>query len=170
MRPVGTKVVWLLEHQWLYHLTVGTQISTWRSDHWQWHDDLISHSISLSWCWANQFLRLSLCSSLHWPLRQGATHTGGHGHSSDIMEPTWFSGSTLARNARDVGSSPAPFSTLVTLCTRIGSEKYQFCKSLVWLGQDLKSWSSAWESWTLLTVPPRLPLCNFKVVHLQFLK
>ena len=46
------------------------------------------------------------CSNLHWPLRQWAAQTGWCGYSGDIREPTWCNGSTLAHNARDVGSIP----------------------------------------------------------------
>ena len=48
----------------------------------------------------------------------------GVGYSGNIREPTWCSGSTLAQNARDVGSSPTLgtvfhiFVTSTTLVTR----------------------------------------------------
>ena len=32
---------------------------------------------------------------------------GEHGYNGDIRDPTWGNVSTLARNVRDVGSSPA---------------------------------------------------------------
>ena len=35
------------------------------------------------------------------------THTSRRGHSGDIRELMWCNGSTLAQNARDVGSCPA---------------------------------------------------------------
>ena len=38
---------------------------------------------------------------------KGATSTGRRGHCGDIKEPTYCNGSTLAWNARDVGSVPA---------------------------------------------------------------
>ena len=44
--------------------------------------------------------------SLHGPLRQGAAQTGMRGSSGDIRVPTLCYGSTLAWNARDVGSIP----------------------------------------------------------------
>ena len=49
----------------------------------------------------------NLCSSLHWPLRQRAAWRDGREHSGDITEPTWCNDSTLAQNARTVGSSHA---------------------------------------------------------------
>ena len=38
---------------------------------------------------------------------QGAAWTDRRGCSGDIREPMWCNGSTLAQNARDVGSIPA---------------------------------------------------------------
>ena len=38
---------------------------------------------------------------------QGAAQTGRCGHRGDIREPMRCNGSTLARNARDVGSIPS---------------------------------------------------------------
>ena len=40
-------------------------------------------------------------------MRQEAAQTGGHGYSDDIRKSTWCNGSTLAQNARDVGSISA---------------------------------------------------------------
>ena len=45
-----------------------------------------------------------VCTDL-WGKR--ARKTGGGGYRSDVKEPMWCNGSTLAQNARDVGSSPA---------------------------------------------------------------
>ena len=47
-------------------------------------------------------------SGLHWPLRQWAAYKGRCGYSGEIRELMWCNGSTLAQNARDVGSIPAP--------------------------------------------------------------
>ena len=61
-------------------------------------------------------------SSLHRSLRQRATHTDGRGYSDDIREPMWCNGNALARNARDVGLSPAigtVFPILITPTTYV---------------------------------------------------
>ena len=58
------------------------------------------------------------CSNVHWVLRQGVPYTGRCGYSDDIRKHMWCNGSTLARNARYVGSlmwAGTIFPNLITL-------------------------------------------------------
>ena len=40
----------------------------------------------------------------------------------------------------------SPWPILVMLSARLGNDRYQFCKSLVWVGKDLTSRLYAWKS------------------------
>ena len=50
-------------------------------------------------------------------------------------------------------TSPSP--NLLMLSARLGSEKYQFYNSLVWLDREANSWSSSFEARVLPIQPPR---------------
>ena len=45
---------------------------------------------------------------------------------------------------------------LAMLCARLGSKKYQFCKSLVWCDWESNAWPSRWQACALLMQPSRL--------------
>ena len=75
---------------------------------------------------------------------------------------------TMARNAIGVASILALgtifrifIKTLLMLKARLGSDKYQFCKSFDWLDWELKSWPPAWEVCALPIRTPRLGCCSY---------
>ena len=86
-----------------------------------------SEDIVIGLCW---------CSSLNKPLRHGVEYTGGHRHSNEIRKPMWYNGSTLIRNARDVGSDPALgtiFPIVITTMTLVAVIMILYKLGAVWL-------------------------------------
>ena len=56
-------------------------------------------------------------------------------------------------------TSPCPI--LIMQNAKLGRDKCQFCKSVVWFDSDLNSIPSKWEAFTLVIRPPRLVHSRF---------
>ena len=92
--------------------------------------------------------------------------TSGWGLTCDSVHPWWFYSAAPLGNQPSVPwpdiplihiilRQPTSSCLLIKLSTWLGSDKYQFCKSLIWLDQGPNPWSPAHEASALPFWAPR---------------
>ena len=100
--------------------------------------------------------RLPTYDNVHacWPFSAASLRKIISSHVIRVMPPTGAMTRIPTESQYPDTELSSPCSILTMGSARLGRAKYQFYKSLVWLGWDSNSQHSAWEAWAIMCSHP----------------